>query len=648
MNGRYNRNINSDFHNDESVSSFLMNKIMGAYKNTKESPYVKSIYQETSNVFNTYPTGSQTQSSSFTSTDDQMDTSIPENTRITLYPTYCKHDDNEYITYVKGVVTSTGHMSRKNRFLLSMARRISGSNNSIDKIDNSVDPTQFQNEFQNAITNQDSYKHLSRDDESTISSSNTVMSLPNDLVKSRMEGILAKTIPATPLNVTIGSDQPVEQLLGAKMTTDNFGMFDMSIVTPYKPSYIAVSLINDPSILQTISLEIIEPKGVSVITDIDDTIRLTGVLGDKRDVFKNIFAKPYSSCEIQGVAPWFQELHDTYKCPIHYVSNSPWQVFNVVHGFMSYFDFPVSSVHLRQYSGNLLASFTQPSAERKRPSMVALMNDFPDRKFILIGDTGEQDLEAYLSLIPNYAPQILAIYLRVVPTSLSSIGNDLSSLREIRKMIALRNPNRANVGNNKIKVDNFLKNPTGIDSDDDSDYGSSVAAESWVKNNNVDNHQYGKKRRVSIDLASNAINMGVKKLAPIVPKKPAALKGIPIEKASSKIELSNNNSDIQHIHSNTNDAIDDSIKPVGSITSKIKTTRSDLDYDDYMDFSDDSLEYDTLDVNGAPVEDRKFNLWKQKARRIIDEVPEHIKIQFWKDTNGIRDESINIIIKEMK
>lgn len=615
-------NYNHSEYNDESVSSFIMNKIMGAYKTTKESPYVRSIYQETSSVFNN-------QGATPNSLNEFVD-ALPENTHITLYPNYCKHDNGEYVTRVKGIVTATGIVSRKNRFLLSMARRISKLNDA-----NSVDQSQFENDLQDAITNQDNYKY--KDDDSSISSSS--VTLPNDTVKTRMEGILAKTIPGTSLNITIGSEEPVDQLSGAKLTTDNFGIFDVSIVTPYKPSYVAASSAIDPSILQTTTLEIIEARGVSVITDIDDTIRLTGVLGDKREVFRNIFSKPYSSCEVTGVAEWFKELHDVYKCPIHYVSNSPWQVFNVVQGFMSYFEFPVSSIHLRQYSGNLLASFTQPSAERKRPSLVTLLEDFPERKFVLVGDTGEQDLEAYLSLIPRYAPQILAIYLRVVPTSLSSLGNDAKVLKELRKMIAQRNTKRAPT--RKLKVDNFLRNPTGIDSDD-SDYEFSVASRSWVNNTKAANEGQNtagpkhSRRRSSIDLAKNTINTAVnitkvKKLAPIVPRKPVNLRGTKILKIDGVVSPKTGQA--------PNQATDISPK---------EPLMADVDCDDYMEFSDDEFDGETLDANGILVEDKKYGLWKQKVRRIIEEVPEHIQVKFWEDVQSVRDDSEKLITYELK
>lgn len=622
---RLHQHLKMNNSRDDSMSSYLKGKLLGAYKSTKESSYVKNLYQETSSMFsnNSYLDNSNSQSNSFTE-------SLPLNSQITIYPCYSKHENGEYITIIKGVLAATGILSRKNRFLLNMARRISKSS------DENID-SQFESELKDSITNQDSYRK--GDDVSEYS--NSINS--DDTIKTRMEGILAKTIPGILLNVTVGSETPVDQLVGAQLSTDNFGIFQISIVTPYKPNLIEVSCAIDSSVLQTSAVEIVEDSGISIITDIDDTVRLTGVIGEKREVFRNIFSKPYSACEIPGVASWFQRLHESYNCTFHYVSNSPWQIFNIVQDFLSYFDFPITSVHLRQYSGNLVASFTQPSAERKRPSMVNLMNDFPDRKFLLIGDTGEQDLEAYLSLVPNFADRILAIYLRVVPNSLSSIGNDKANLNELKSLLSKRNDN----GVSTQKVYDFLKNPTGIDSDvsdnEPDSYGVKVLrnATSDVAmevGNVVGEHM---RRRSSFNIAKNAAKETlnkVSKLPPIVPKKPDFLRGTKIiqniENGDISVPLTNETSN----HSETgNIYVHPPIQGMGTGSDK---------YNENLQFTDDSMDMEMF--NGDVIEDKKFNLWKLKIQKIINEVPEHIDVQFWTDVETIEKESVKIIESQLK
>jgi hypothetical protein len=54
----------------------------------------------------------------------------------------------------------------------------------------------------------------------------------------------------------------------------------------------------------------------------------------------------------------------------------------------------------------------EPAGDRKRPSIVEVLDAFPESKFILFGDSGEQDLEVYSSVAQNRAHQIAAIFIR--------------------------------------------------------------------------------------------------------------------------------------------------------------------------------------------------------------------------------------------
>lgn len=667
--------------NDDSISSYLKTKLLGAVKTTKESPYVRSLYGDSTSI----PQNPV----------NEIDL-IPADSSILLYPSYTKVESNEYITRIKGSIYCNGSMSTKNKLLLSLAQRLSKSS-----------PPQLgeelEAELKDAIVNPDTMN------ESTTNTGNisTPIRPTTDTVKDRMKGILSRQIQKTPLNITVSSKNQVERLIAAKLYSDSFGMFEISLMTPYEPSYVVVESVLNPDIIQTISTTIIPEKGFSVITDIDDTVRETGVLGDKRDVFRNVFSKPYSECEIPGVCEWLTELHTDYKCSIHYVSNSPWQIYNIVDGFLNHFNFPISSIHLRQYSGNLISSFTQPSAERKRPSMVNLMNDFPNRKFILIGDSGEQDLEAYLSLLPMFEKQIKAIYIRVVPESLSSIGNE-NVLNELQHMLSTRG----------VKSTGFWNNPTGIDSDgeiDDSEdpvkkhnitktlngissYGvrNSINKNVNEVTNELINATYDAGLGVGVAVASSDARA---KLAPLVPKKPTILKGNRLtRRKSSTVEQE----DVQNKEptSNENDSSSSSLSSLVKTRTKSwskervsnilkmgekiyqKPTQEDLippplpmrkrgstaieekplsaqsktscntstPSTDYQSCKDDL----TMSSNGTKVdgynnevEDKRRNLWRLKIKRIVDEVPDSIDVKLWVNVESVHDDSIKIILDEI-
>ncbi len=65
---------------------------------------------------------------------------------------------------------------------------------------------------------------------------------------------------------------------------------------------------------------------------------------------------------------------------------------------------PISHLVLKHYpSGarSLFSSWLEPAGERKRANVAKILDDFRTSQFILIGDSGELDLELYCALLQN-------------------------------------------------------------------------------------------------------------------------------------------------------------------------------------------------------------------------------------------------------
>ena len=70
---------------------------------------------------------------------------------------------------------------------------------------------------------------------------------------------------------------------------------------------------------------ITEDKGVSMISDIDDTIKHSAIGSGAREIFKNTFIRELSDLTIKGVMEWYSKMA-ALGVQLHYVSNSPWQL----------------------------------------------------------------------------------------------------------------------------------------------------------------------------------------------------------------------------------------------------------------------------------------------------------------------------------
>ncbi|KAL4066145.1 hypothetical protein V8B97DRAFT_1934329 [Scleroderma yunnanense] len=155
---------------------------------------------------------------------------------------------------------------------------------------------------------------------------------------------------------------------------------------------------------------------VRVISDIDDTIKMSRVLDGARAVFHNVFVKDLEETVIPGMAEWYGALWGR-GVRFHYVSNSPYELLPVIKQFLEISGLPPGSIRLRSYTGkSLFNGILSAPATRKRANVVEVLDHFPESRFILVGDSGEQDMELYAQLAAERPDQIAGVFIRDVTT----------------------------------------------------------------------------------------------------------------------------------------------------------------------------------------------------------------------------------------
>jgi uncharacterized protein DUF2183 len=165
-------------------------------------------------------------------------------------------------------------------------------------------------------------------------------------------------------------------------------------------------------------VRLIGPTGVSVISDIDDTIKVTQIPAGARVVAQNTFYRDFvSTTELAAV---YKELAGA---PVHYVSGGPWQMYRPLATFLIEGHHPEGSFHMKPLTGGFrspvtslekLARFAMPAGTfaHKTAEITRIMERFPGRTFVLIGDSGEQDPEIYRALQCRFGPQVERIVIR--------------------------------------------------------------------------------------------------------------------------------------------------------------------------------------------------------------------------------------------
>jgi len=232
----------------------------------------------------------------------------------------------------------------------------------------------------------------------------------NALLMARLKPFMHLPLASAPITVFFFNDQRSQS---RTVSTNESGHFTLRASLDFVPTSIRV--LASENLSATEKVTITDSRGVSLISDIDDTIKHSAIAGGAKEIFNNTFIRELGDLTIKGVKEWYSKLA-ALGVPLHYVSNSPWQLYPLLRSYFALAGLPPGSFHLKQYSGMLQGIF-EPAAERKKGSLEKIMRDFPERRFILVGDSGEADLEVYTDVVVANPGRILGVFMRDVTTA---------------------------------------------------------------------------------------------------------------------------------------------------------------------------------------------------------------------------------------
>jgi phosphatidate phosphatase APP1 len=160
------------------------------------------------------------------------------------------------------------------------------------------------------------------------------------------------------------------------------------------------------------SVYMAQERGVSVISDIDDTIKLTEVCSRRR-MLRRTFAEPFQS--IHDMANVYREWASTGAL-FHYVSSSPWQIFDALNEFLASEGFPQGSMHLKWFRlrDEIFKRWSIVRRKSKVGVIRGMLKRMPQRHFVLVGDSGEKDPEMYAKIAQRHPKQVLRICIRQI------------------------------------------------------------------------------------------------------------------------------------------------------------------------------------------------------------------------------------------
>jgi phosphatidate phosphatase APP1 len=159
-------------------------------------------------------------------------------------------------------------------------------------------------------------------------------------------------------------------------------------------------------------VELVPPVGISVVSDIDDTIKVTHVR-DRKELLANTFLRKF--VPVEGMAQAYRRW-EAAGAVFHYLSGTPWELSGLLEEYFRTEGFPKGGLYLRkiEYTPAGARQFSAPPADLKNKTLAALLDRYPRRTFVLVGDSGERDPEVYAEIARSRPGRVARIWIRDV------------------------------------------------------------------------------------------------------------------------------------------------------------------------------------------------------------------------------------------
>ncbi|KAF2835007.1 hypothetical protein M501DRAFT_942947 [Patellaria atrata CBS 101060] len=151
---------------------------------------------------------------------------------------------------------------------------------------------------------------------------------------------------------------------------------------------------------------LVPPTGFTIISDIDDILRVTKIYQPKEGLL-NSFARPFTPWMNMPFyyANWSRSIPDFH---FHYLTTTPEQVTRNYMDFI-FNHYPGGSFDTRPLNFSDISA----TLSIRRFLLDKIFQTFPQRKFILVADTSNSDvMKAYPALAHDYPNQVQCIFLR--------------------------------------------------------------------------------------------------------------------------------------------------------------------------------------------------------------------------------------------
>jgi phosphatidate phosphatase APP1 len=195
--------------------------------------------------------------------------------------------------------------------------------------------------------------------------------------------------------------------------TDRSGYIDCRVKGDLEPGWARVRLTTEGAEPAEAPIRVVDPSvRFGVVSDIDDTVMVTALPRPLLAAWNTFVLDEHARMAVPGMAVLYERLVTANPgSPVFYISTGAWNVAPTLTRFLSRHLYPAGPLLLTDW-GPTADRFFRSGQEHKRTTLARLATEFPDVKWLLIGDDGQHDQEIYSEFAHDHPENVAAVAIR--------------------------------------------------------------------------------------------------------------------------------------------------------------------------------------------------------------------------------------------
>ena len=156
---------------------------------------------------------------------------------------------------------------------------------------------------------------------------------------------------------------------------------------------------------------------VGVVCDIDDTVMVTALPRPMLAAWHTFVVNEHARSTTPGMPVLYERLLSQHPgAPVIYLSTGAWNVAPTLTRFLSRNLYPAGALLLTDW-GPTADRWFRSGREHKRNNLLRLAEEFPDIRWLLVGDDGQHDEAIYSDFLEQHPDHVTAVCIRQLSPS---------------------------------------------------------------------------------------------------------------------------------------------------------------------------------------------------------------------------------------